>query len=90
MRRLRLICGGEEGRAARGSEASNVGGNDVVECPGSAWSSDGAGEEEREGMMVGTEVPGGGAPLTIWSSLDSDMVSSCVCWLDRLPPFDEG
>lgn len=38
----------------------------------SAWvcSRGGAGEEERETM----EVPGGGAPLTIWSSLEPDML----------------
>jgi len=41
----------------------------------SAWvcSRGGAGEEERE-TMEGMEVPGGGAPLTIWSSLEPDML----------------
>ena len=35
-------------------------------------SSGGAGEEALE-TTSGTEVPGGGAPLTIWSSLEPDI-----------------
>ena len=73
MRRLRYICGGEEGSAASGSEASKEG--DDVDFPDSAFSSDGAGEDDLD-VRRGTEVPGGGAPLTIWSSLESDMVFS--------------
>lgn len=72
MRRLRYICGGEEGSVASGSEAAK-GGDDVGLSPDLALSSDGAGEDDRE-MTVGTEVPGGGTPLTIWSSLEPDMV----------------
>lgn len=72
MRRLRYICGGEEGRVASGSEGAN--GGDEVESPDSAFSSDGAGEDDLE-TTVGTDVPGGGAPLTIWSSLEPDIVS---------------
>ena len=34
------------------------------------------GDEGRLETIAGTEVPGGGAPLTIWSSLEPDMV--CV------------
>ena len=71
MRRLRYICGGEEGRVASGLEyAKNV---VVVESPDSAFSSDRAGEDDLE-MAVGTKVPGGGAPLTIWSSLEPDII----------------
>ena len=71
MRRLRYICGGEEGSVASGSEDAR--GGDEVETPGSAFSSNGAGEDDLD-TTVGTEVPGGGAPLTIWSSLEPDMV----------------
>ena len=72
MRRLRYICGGEEGSVASGSEGGD--GGKEVECCVSAFSSDGAGEDDLE-TMVGTEVPGGGAPLTIWSSLEPDMIT---------------
>lgn len=71
MRRLRYICGGEEGRVASGSEVAE--GGDDAECPDSPFSSTGAGEDDLE-TTIGTEVPGGGAPLTIWSSLEPDMV----------------
>ncbi len=71
MRRLRYICGGEEGSVASGSEDANVG--DELESLDSAFSPNGAGEDDLE-TTVGTEVPGGGAPLTIWSSLEPDMV----------------
>ena len=71
MRRLRYICGGEEGSVARGSEAAKI--RDGVESADSAFFSDGAGEDDLE-MTAGIEVPGRGAPLTIWSSLEPDMV----------------
>lgn len=71
MRRLRYICGGEEGSVESGSEAANVGYG--VESADSNFFSDGAGEDDLE-TTVGTEVPGGGAPLTIWSSLEPDII----------------
>lgn len=58
-----------------------IGGLDVVVgaagAEGSASSScfiDEGGDEGRLDTIEGTEVPGGGAPLTIWSSLEPDMV----------------
>lgn len=71
MRRLRYICGGEEGSVTSGSEAAK--GILDVGSPDPAFSSDGAGEADLE-VKIGIEVPGGGAPLTIWSSFESDMV----------------
>ena len=71
MRRLRYICGGEEGSVASGSEVTK--GGDDVGSPNSAFSANGAGEDDLE-TTEGTEVPGGGAPLTIWSSLEPDMI----------------
>lgn len=71
-----------------------IGGLDVAAgagAEGSASSScligDG-GDEGRLDMTVGMEVPGGGAPLTNWSSLEPDMVwevlDEChdryLCW----------
>ena len=60
--RLRYICGGDEGSVARGSEGNK--GVEDLESPGSGFSADGAGEGDLE-TTAGTEVPGGGAPLTI-------------------------
>ena len=71
MRRLRYICGGEEGSVATGSAAASGGGEG--ESLVSAFFSDEPGKDDL-GLTVGTEMPGGGAPLTIWSSLESDMV----------------
>ena len=58
-----------------------IGGLDVdvgaAGAEGSASASGLAGEGGDEGRLdtiEGTEVPGGGAPLTIWSSLEPDMV----------------
>ena len=61
MRRLRYICGGEEGREVKGSDG----------CKGE----DTAGEviTPEEGT-AGRTLSGAGAPLTIWSNLASDMV----------------
>ena len=59
MRRLRYICGGEEGRFASASEVVR---GLVVESSGP--SRDGAGDGDLE-VADGTDVPGGGAPLTI-------------------------
>lgn len=46
-----------------------------------AFSDRGIGEGDLE-TTDGTEVPGGGAPLTIWSSLEPDMVRQSR-WLIR-------
>ena len=40
-------------------------------------SSGGAGDEDLE-TTLGTETPGGGAPLTIWSSFELDMPSAAI------------
>lgn len=61
---------------ARGSEGAA--GVAALETSARVCSRGGAGEEERE-TMEGMEVPGGEAPLTIWSSLEPDMLL-----LDRL------
>jgi hypothetical protein len=66
MRRFRYICGGEEGKDARGSEREEVrevkvGGGEVM--------------TPEEGIR-GTTLSGGGAPLTSWSSFDSDMATA--------------
>ena len=89
MRRLRYICGGEEGSVASGSEGGN--GGKKVESRDSAFSSDGAGEDDLE-TTVGTEVPGRGAPLTIWSSLELDMVAQDITVLlaQLLPRLERG
>lgn len=68
MSRLRYICGGEEGWLSRGSLVTVVGGG----CGA-------VGEEVWElaladcAICVG-EMFGGGAPLTSWSSLESDII----------------
>lgn len=62
IRRFRYICGGEEGRVAKGSDGGK--GVPGLEGPRSAFPKAGAGEDDLE-MMFGREVPGGGAPLTI-------------------------
>ena len=59
MSRFRYICGGEEGRFA---SASEVMGGLAVES--STPSRDGAGDGDLDDTD-GTDVPGGGAPLTI-------------------------
>ena len=43
-----------------------------VEKSEALCSSGGAGEDDLETTLE--EVPGGGAPLTIWSSFEADMV----------------
>ena len=58
MSRFRYICGGEEGRLA---SASEVGKGVVIES--SVLSRDGAGDDDLD-VTDGTDVPGGGAPLT--------------------------
>lgn len=62
MRRFRYIWGGEDGRVAKGSEGGN--GVTGLEDPRSAFPEAGAGEDDLE-TILGTEVPGSGAPLTI-------------------------
>lgn len=74
MRRFRYIWWGEEGRVESGS----VGGDEAVAAAVSAGvcSRGGAGEEERDTMEV--EKLGGGAPLTIWSILELDILVARV------------
>ena len=62
MSRLRYICGGEEGRVAKGSDRGK--GVPDLRVIRSVSSESGAGDGDLE-TTVGTEVPGGGAPLTI-------------------------
>lgn len=60
MRRLRYICGGEEGRWANGSDVCTFEEAGDVMTP----------EEGTAGRILS----GAGAPLTSWSSLASDIV----------------
>lgn len=60
MRRLRYICGGEDGREAKGSNGCN--GEDT---PGEVMT--------PEDGTAGRTLSSAGAPLTSWSNLDSDM-----------------
>ena len=86
MRRLRYICGGEEGRVASGSEAPR--GRVAAGSPKLDFSVDGAGEDDWEANL-GIEVLGEGAPLTIWSSFELSMVSLESHQFRLLPPCDE-
>ena len=86
MRRLRYICGGEEGSVASGSEAPR--GRVEAESPKLDFSGDGGGEDDWEATL-GIEVLGEGAPLTIWSSFELSMVSLESHRFRLLPPCDE-
>lgn len=76
MRRLRYICGGEDGRVERGSGeaeaatgAASVLGNGESDSwggGGGCWCRGGDGVFE----MLGESAAGGGAPFTTWSSFD--------------------
>lgn len=85
IRRLRYICGGEDGRVARGSEGTNgVADPEDVELAVGAAAVDATAEGDLETTAC-TEVPGGGAPLTTWSSFEPDMIAPPLAiWLDFL------
>lgn len=81
IRRFRYICGGEEGSDATGSEGCDVAvasANLPLACAGN----DGIGEGERD-ATEGIDMPGLGAPLTIWSSLEREDMSGASSM-----PFD--
>lgn len=72
---MRYICGGEEGRSEVGS-GWVVRGALRRERAARAEEVRSAGEvgDEAAAATSGAVMLGGGAPFTIWSSLDSDMV----------------